>query len=139
MVLAVAGAAVLSDNGGDPGPGDLAGPPLELSLGDSTVMASCVPFDTTILAGMSPAFAGTAVEVGDDTVTLEVDKWYAGGEADSVVLAAQPGMQALIAGFEFEVGQQYLITAADGTVNFCGYSGPATPEFTAAFDAAFGG
>jgi len=34
------------------------------------------------------------------------------------------------------VGQKYLITAAEGNVNFCGYSGPATPELTAAFDAA---
>jgi hypothetical protein len=48
-------------------------------------------------------------------------------------------MQALIDGFDFEVGQQYLITAAEGTVNFCGYSGPATPELTAAFDQAFAG
>ena len=30
-----------------------------------------------------------------------------------------------------------LITAAGGSVNFCGFSGPATPEFLAFFDEAF--
>jgi hypothetical protein len=56
-----------------------------------------------------------------------------------VVLETTPGMEALIGGIAFDVGQLYLITAADGTVNFCGYSGVATPEMTAAFDEAFGG
>jgi hypothetical protein len=47
-------------------------------------------------------------------------------------------MEALIAGFPFEVGAQYLITAYDGNVNYCGFSGPSTPEFRAAFEQAFG-
>lgn len=136
-VVAVAGAAVVGQFGD--GGADDAAPPLELSLGDSTVMASCLPFDTDLLGTMSPAFAATATEVGDGTVTLDVDKWYAGGDAETVMLAAQPGMQALIDGFDFVAGQQYLITAAQGTVNFCGFSGPATPELTAAFETAFGG
>jgi len=55
------------------------------------------------------------------------------------VLQGAAGSPALIDGFEFQVGQQYLITAAEGNVNFCGYSGLATPELTAAFEAAFGG
>ena len=136
-VLTLAAAAVVGSFG-DGGDG-VTEPPLELSLGASDVMASCLPFDTGILATMSPAFAATATEVSDGTVTLDVDRWYAGGDAETVVLAAQPGMQALIDGFDIVVGQQYLITAAQGAVNFCGYSGPATPELTAAFDAAFGG
>lgn len=52
-------------------------------------------------------------------------------------LRAPSGLEALIDGFEFEVGKQYLITAADGNVNYCGYSGIATPELTAAFSDAF--
>ncbi len=116
-----------------------AGPPLELSLGDSDLMSSCIMFDTTVLAGMSPAFAGTATVVDGETVTLSVDRWYTGGDASTVVLEGAAGSPALIDGFEFVVGQQYLITAAEGNVNFCGYSGPATPELTAAFEAAFPG
>jgi hypothetical protein len=45
----------------------------------------------------------------------------------------------LTAGFEFVVGEHYLITASDGNVNFCGYNGVGAPELTAAFDAAFPG
>lgn len=40
---------------------------------------------------------------------------------------------------QFEVGSSYLITAAQGTVNFCGYSGTSTPDLVAAFDTDFGG
>jgi hypothetical protein len=96
-------------------------------------------FDVALLADMSPAFAGTATSVEGETVTVTVDRWYTGGDAATVVLNGAVGSPALIDGFEFVVGQQYLITAADGNVNFCGYSGPATPELTAAFDVAFPG
>ncbi len=137
-VLAI-GAIVATGGGGDGTDQVAAGPPLELSLGDSNAMAMCMVFDVAILADMSPAFAATATAVDGDTVTLSVDRWYAGGDAATVELTSAPGMQALIDGFDFEVGRQYLITAAEGTVNFCGYSGPATPELTAAFDQAFGG
>jgi hypothetical protein len=137
-VLAV-GAIVATGGDGDVTDQVAAGPPLELSLGDSNAMAMCIVFDVDILADMSPAFAGTATAIDGETVTLSVDRWYAGGDAATVQLNATPGMQALIDGFDFEVGQQYLITAANGTVNFCGYSGLATPELTAAFDQAFGG
>lgn len=131
------GAAVITGNG-DGGSEIAASPPLELSLGDSNITASCMQFDVAVLADMSPAFAGTATSVDGDTVTLTVDHWYTGGDATSVILRAPSGMQALIDGFDFEAGQQYLITAAQGNVNFCGYSGLATPELTAAFQQAFG-
>ena len=111
--------------------------PLELSLGQDDALASCLPFEVAILADMSPAFAATATGVDGDTVTLSVDRWFTGGDAESVVLHAPAGMEALIAGFDLEVGERYLLTASNGTVNYCGYSGPATPEFEAAFEQAF--
>lgn len=86
---------------------------------------------------MSPAFAATATGVEGDTVTMSVDRWFTGGDAESVVLHAPAGMEALIAGFDLQVGERYLLTASNGTVNYCGYSGPATPEFEAAFEQAF--
>ena len=55
-----------------------------------------------------------------------------------MTLHAQGGLEALIAGFDFVEGERYLITAAEGSVNFCGYSGPADPTLTAAFEDAFG-
>lgn len=113
--------------------------PLELSIAGNDSMASCLPLQADILADMSPAFAATTKSVEGETVTLEVDRWYAGGDADTVVLHAESGMESLIAGFDFEVGQQYLITASQGNVNFCGASGLATPELTALFAEAFPG
>jgi hypothetical protein len=138
-IVAIGGAVVVGNIGGDDKPEVASGPPLELSLGDGGLTASCMVFDPALLADMSPAFAGTATVVEGETVTLSVDRWYAGGDAATVVLEGAVGSPALIDGFEFVVGQQYLITAAEGNVNFCGYSGPASPELTAAFDAAFPG
>lgn len=139
VVVALGAAAIIYNSRGDDDSKVAVGPPLELMLGDSNVISSCIVFDVAILAEMSPAFAGTATTVEADTVTLTVDRWYVGGDAATVVLQGAAGSPALIDGFEFQVGQQYLITAAEGNVNFCGYSGLATPELTAAFEAAFGG
>jgi hypothetical protein len=44
----------------------------------------------------------------------------------------------LIRRIEFREGERYLITASDEDVNYCGFSGSATPSFDA-FDEAFGG
>lgn len=136
VLLAIAAMFVLFA-GRPESPPQAADQPLELSLGDGAALASCLPLDAAILADMSPAFAATATSVEGETVTLAVDHWYAGGDATTVVLHAPAGMEALIAGFDFEVGQRYLITAANGVVNYCGFSGPATPELQAVFDSAF--
>jgi len=112
--------------------------PLELSAGgDGVTTAMCLAFDPAILADMPVAFEGTATAVDGDRVTLEVDHWFTGGDADEVVLNAPQGLEALIGGVAFEVDQQYLISATDGNVNYCGFSGPATAELRAGFEAAF--
>jgi hypothetical protein len=110
---------------------------VELSAGEGDAMMSCLAFDTTFLAEMPIAFEGTATAVGDDRVTLDVERWFKGGEADEVTLVAPAGLEALIAGIDFQEGTSYLISASDGSVNYCGYSGEATPELTAGFEAAF--
>jgi hypothetical protein len=99
----------------------------------------CIMFSVEELARAPLAFEGTVTAVEGDSVTLTVDEWFKGGDAGQVVLNAPQGMEALIAGFPFEVGAPYLITAYDGNVNYCGFSGPSTPEFRAAFEQAFGG
>lgn len=111
--------------------------PLQLTVGEGDALASCLAVDAATMSTMSPAFAATATSVEGERVILDVDRWYAGGDASTVELHAAAGMESLIAGFDFEVGGQYLITASEGTVNFCGYSGPATPELSAVFDQAF--
>lgn len=138
VVTAIVVAIVLALTGGNDTSGPAAaGPPLELSLGEGDALASCLPLQADILAGMSPAFMATATAVDGESVTLDVDRWYTDGDAQVVNLQATSGMESLIAGFDFEVGEQYLITATDGIVNFCGYSGSATPELTAVFEQAF--
>ena len=138
-LVLVAGVAAAVIGGGDDDTGDVAsGPALELDLGASDTMASCMPVEARFLADMPVAFAGTAESVDGELVTLSVDRWYAGGDADRVVLRSPAGMEALIEGVTFEPGARYLVSATGGTVNFCGYSGPATPELTALFEEAFG-
>jgi hypothetical protein len=137
LVVAVGGAIALTgETSGDPVAQD---PPLVLNAGGEDVMASCIMFSVEELAKAQVAFEGTVVTVEGDAVTLDVGEWFKGGEASQVVLNAPQGLEALIAGFPFEVGSQYLITAYDGNVNYCGFSAPSTPEMKAAFEQAFGG
>lgn len=110
---------------------------LALPAGSGTSMNSCVPFDVEYLRDMPVAFSGSATEVGEDSVTLEVDRWYKGGNADLVRLANYDLSTVSLDGFTFEPGDRYLITATEGTVNFCGFSGPWSQELADAFDAAF--
>ena len=100
-------------------------------------MASCIAFEVGFLAEMPVAFEGTVTSVNGDAVTLSVDHWYKGGDATTVELNAPQGLEALIGGIEFVDGEQYLISATEGNVNYCGFSGPSTDEFRAAFEEAF--
>jgi hypothetical protein len=112
---------------------------LALTAAPSDVAGSCLAFDVGVLAGMPTALAGTVTAVEDGTASVEVERWYRGGDADVVTVSAGEERVALD-GLELVAGEEYLITASqDGTVNGCGFSGPATPELRAAFDQAFGG
>ena len=138
------GAALLG--GGDSGAGKTADEPTTLALTtpvsdpNSPTMNSCLMFDVNVLKGMPVAFGGTVTEVGDGSVSLDVDKWYKGGDADVVTIATPGGnTSAALDGVEFTEGSRYLVTATEGTVNGCGFSGPATAELESSFDQAFGG
>jgi hypothetical protein len=108
--------------------------------GDGTTMSSCLMFDVAILRDMPVALAGTVVAQDADSVTLRVDRWYKGGSADQVRIAT-PAASTSVAldGVAFEQGKRYLLTATDGTVNGCGYSGPATADLEKSYAQAFGG
>ena len=112
---------------------------LTLALPPSDAITSCIPFEVRYLADMSPAFAGTAIDVRADEVVLDVDRWYAGGDSDLVRLEIPVATSAALDGVDFVQGERYLVTAANGTVNGCGFSGPATPDLERAFEQAFGG
>jgi hypothetical protein len=135
LVLAVAGGVALTGGNGMPAAD---APPLELTAGGEDLMASCMMFSPEELErGAELAFEGTVTMVEGDRVTLRVDTWYRGGETARVALTAPQGMEALIGGIPFETGEKYLISAQAGSVNYCGFSGPSTPELKAGFEQAF--
>jgi hypothetical protein len=112
--------------------------PLVLSAGESDpALMSCLPFSVDILDDMEVAFEGTVTNVDGDQLTLDVVTWYKGGDSDQVQITAPLGMEALIGGIPFEAGGSYLVSASNGVVSYCGYTGVASPELRAAFEQAF--
>jgi hypothetical protein len=141
VLVALVSGALLLGGGGDGGTGSGQDPaPLALELPPADAAMSCIMFDVAFLAEMPVAFGGTVTAIEDGEVAVDVDRWYRGGEAEQVTIAV-PGQQtsAALDGVDFRTGERYLITATDGTVNGCGFSGPATPELENAFAEAFGG
>ena len=136
LVLAVAGGIALT--GGEDTPPVAGAPPLELDAGEEDLMAMCIVFSPEELERTGEiAFEGTVTAVDGAKVTLTVDTWFRGEDAAEVVLNAPQGMEALIGGIPFTAGNQYLISALDGNLNYCGFSGPSTPELRQAFEQAF--
>jgi hypothetical protein len=137
------GAALVASNGSDapkPTAPTRAATTLALNVPGGISMVSCVPFSVTFLRDMPVALGGTVTAAEPGKVTLKVDHWYKGGDADQVTIA-QPDPQSSVAldGVTFEQGNRYLLTATNGTVNGCGFSGPATPKLEQSFKDAFGG
>lgn len=132
VALGFGGALVVGGNSDPVGKGKTS---LALQSAEGGVTSSsCLMFSTDILKDMPVAFRGTASAVTNEAVTLTVDHWYKGGSADLVTIAtpvssAGPG--------EFVQGKAYLVTATNGTVNGCGYTGEATTDLQKYFDEAF--
>lgn len=133
--LVAVGVSVLG--GGDDSPGEVA-TVLELDAPADDPMAMCIVLEPAILAQSPIAFKGTVTSAEGGVVTLTIDEAYRGVDADVATLQSPEGMEALLGGVEWQVGQQYLVAAFDGVVNYCGQTGPATPELQAMYDAAFG-
>jgi hypothetical protein len=137
------GTAVVAANTGDNDSGPSTRPPTTLALsvpGGGPTLSSCLMFDVNVLRSMPVAFGGTVTAADAGKVTLKVDHWYKGGDADQVTVA-QPDGQTSVAldGVEFEQGKSYLVAATEGTVNGCGFSGPASAELEQSYEQAFGG
>jgi hypothetical protein len=135
-VAAAAVGVVAVTGGGSADPVD--SPPLVLAVPAPDAMAMCMAIDATILSGAEQAFGGTVTEVADGSVTIEVDRWYKGGDASTVQLTTPPNFTAALDGVDFVTGGRFLVTATAGQVNSCGMSGPASPELEQLFEQAFG-
>ena len=110
----------------------------DLPGGDAAVR--CIPVLDQEPDLSAAAFGGTVVEVGETTLTVEVDEWYLNGDADRVVItASDTGMNETgLEGDAFVVGAELLVTVIDGTVRTCGASGVATPELQAVYSTWYG-
>jgi len=102
-------------------------------------MAMCMRIEPTTVGQMQVAFDGTVASVDGDSVTLDVNKWYAGGDTDQVALTqiSESDWVALEGGITLEVGQRYLVTAHDGQVNGCGFTAPWSQDLQDIFDQGF--
>lgn len=129
-------------DGGEAGddPASVAAPTVtDLTLGAEDTMAMCMAVSADALSPMPVAFSGEVTEEADDEVLIDVDTWYRGGDTDQVRLTSPDmSMTSLGSGIDFTVGSRYLVTALDGTVSYCGFSGPWTQELADAYAAAFG-
>jgi len=91
-------------------------------------MASCLMYDPTLLPTFEIVFDGTVTAIEGDQVTFQVGTGWKGA-GGSVTLTVPETSVALTGPMpDFEVGGRYLVTAAGGNVNGCGY--------TLAYDAA---
>lgn len=135
VVVAGVGTALTLD-GSSPEPAPTS---VTLAAPDSNAMSSCMVFDVAILRTMPVALSGSVSAIEADAVILDVDRWYAGGSADQVRLTTSGVSPALDGGPAFEVGQRYLISASEGVVSSCGYSGAYSEQLAESYREAFPG
>lgn len=133
--LAIGAFAFASTGGG----GSTTATAVTYELGASDITAMCMPISDLVPPPGLAGFRGTVAEVGDGTVTLDVTKWYAGGDADQVVLQTADLASVALDGVDFAVGGDYLVSVADGVVQICGFSGPYSADYEAIFAGWFAG
>lgn len=101
--------------------------------------ARCMVPSAQVLRDQEVAFEGTAVEVGEETVTLEVGEWFRGGDAATVeVETVDETLQQVVVAPDFVEGRTYLVSASDGLVTLCGFSEEADDGLRVLYDRAFG-
>lgn len=139
VVAALGVGAVALTSGDDDGGSNDPQTTLALKAPPGGAMQSCVMFSVDFLRPMSTAFDGTVSGIEGQTVTLDVNRWYKGGDADVVEVKNFDTSMTSLDGLDFEDGKRYLVTATDGQVNVCGFSAEYSDEMAAAYAEAFGG
>ena len=113
--------------------------PLALTADGSTAGKCAMP-SAEVLSTFDTAFEGTVTSVEGGTATLEVDQWYAGGEASTVTVEAPGGsLDDLLMAVDFQEGQTYLVSADGDRVSLCGFTAETSPELEAMYAEAFSG
>lgn len=102
--------------------------------------ARCAVPSADVLSRQSLAFDGVVETVSGDDVTIAPTVFYAGEPTDRVQVEAPPEvLRELLLAVDFQVGQRYLISALDGRVSVCGYSGAWSPGLEQLYLEAFPG
>jgi hypothetical protein len=145
LALAVSGCGSAEDSAtpADPAASDSSSPAGDETLAltaDGSATAKCAMPSAQILATFDTAFEGTVTSIDDGTVTLDVDRWYAGDEAPTVTVAApSKALEDLLMAVEFKEGRTYLVSADNERVTLCGFTAETSPELEALYVEAYGG
>lgn len=138
-VVLIAAAGVFALTGRDTKHTPVAQPTVT-QLGVATTAGRCMVPNAGVLKVQTVAFRGTLTTLADGTATFKVSHWFRGGPTDlAKVVAPQPLLRPLVDSAKFKVGGTYLVSAHDGQVTACGFSGPATGHLAALYSQAFGG
>ncbi len=140
-ILVIAGVGAFAALGNDDPQVPAARPPAPTVLALSArppSTAKCMVVSPEVLANQEVAFDGTVAAITDGLVTLDVTKWYRGGDADQVTVQAPPeDLEALLSAADFQVGNRYLVSASDGFVSVCGFSAAYSDELATMYAQAF--
>lgn len=85
-------------------------------------MASCIAYDPALLSTFEVVFDGTVTAVDGDQVTFQVNQGWKAASGSIMLTAADAGVSLIGPIPDFQVGGRYLVTAAAGNVNGCGYT-----------------
>jgi hypothetical protein len=144
VVIAGAGLfAVLHQGGGSTDAPPVAGGPArtvtELGAPDAAAYGRCMVPTADALAQREVAVDATVSQVVGDKITLTPTHWYAGTPTDLVRVDATRGdLQQLLGAVDFQQGGRYLVSATDGQVSVCGFSGAYSDDLAALYEKAFG-
>lgn len=125
------------DDGGDPA--ETAGTTLALTTQADDPMRMCMAISPESLAFADIALSGTVDSVDGDTVTIDPDEWFKGGDGVGTVTVTAGDEEVLLeGGITFAEGERYLLTASnDGQVGVCGSSALWNEELAAMYAQAF--
>ncbi len=126
------------------GPGGEAEAPsvTELSISGETTSAKCLAPESApqVVTAQTLVVDATVESISGGVVTLAPTRFYAGDPTDLVTVAESSGdLSRLLLGVEFAEGERYLVSATDGRVTLCGFSGPYSERLAAVYDEAFAG
>ncbi|WP_323791786.1 hypothetical protein [Nocardioides sp.] len=114
----------------------------ELTLSGDASAARCLTPESApqVVAAQTLVVDAVVESISGGVVTLAPTTFYAGEATDLVTVSEPEGdLTRLLAGVEFTEGGRYLVSATDGRVTLCGFSGPYSASLAGIYKRAFTG